>query len=372
MLKGARQHSDASGDESAASPVTAPPPATATATATATAPSAATLVITPTPFTSLARKLSITHGRPRRERLCTFVVFALLPTVLFWIYFTVSVWPHLTAAYAGLRVAGPITSLWITFGPLLMQQGEFQLEHLVRELNADGPDAGWDFTGIQHALNRAGRMYSWITIPLTLVSGLAIGLAYPTLRAAIPLSRWSELGGIFDLLITGLTSASGIWAMYAAVSITRAATRHTTVTWRPFRSERQSSLVQLYTFVWRLGAIPGGIVLTFVILLFLGGLILFSVPATMLYQMAQQQQARALDELAPLIEDNISKLTKPGQHPPLTSMNVRYTLETAFQVRAAIAAESPAPVFNLIARAATTLVLPVVLTIIQTATTFIK
>jgi hypothetical protein len=345
-----------------------------------------------TPFVSLPRKLGYARGHPWRERLCVFAVFSLLPTVLFWVYFTVSVWPRITPAYSGLRIAAPISSLWITFGPLLMQQGEFSLERLIAALNRDGPGAGWNFGDIQHALDKAARLYWWITIPLAILAAAAILAAYPSLAAAIPLNAYSRAGGVFDLLITGFVSASGIWAIYTALSVIRAATRRALIPWHPFRSQRPEGLVQLYTFTWtvalifstgsvflpalyvlrqRLGAVPSTIVLIFAVILFLGGLVLFSVPALMLYNMAQGQQARVLDTLAPVIETSAAQLQQASQQTTVSILRTHYTLSTALQLRTAIAAQNPAPVFNTIARAATTLLIPLFLTLIQIASALV-
>ena len=338
-----------------------------------------------TPFTAIPRSISFVAGRIWRERLCTFAIF--------WIYFSASVWPHMSSAYSGLRIAAPITSLWITFGPLLMQQGEFALERLIQALNDDGPDAGWNFNDIQRAIDTAGRLYYWITVPLTILAAGAILAAYPALSAAIPLDTYSRAGGVFDLLVTGFAAGSGIWATSTAVAVVRGATRRATVSWHPFRSESPHGLTQLYAFTWsvavifsagsvflpalivlrqRLGAIPSTIVLVFTVLLFAGGLILFSVPAFMLYKMAQRQQARALDRLAPIIEAGISKLEKTDHQTSASLVRVHYSVTTALQLRAAITAENPAPVFSTLARAGTTLVIPLFLTLVQIATTVIK
>jgi hypothetical protein len=366
-----------------------PAPASGTPPAPPTAPS---LTDRPTPFVSIPRSIPFVRGSPWRERLCIFAVFSFLPTLFFWIYFTASVWPRITPAYSGLRIAAPITSLWITFGPLLMQQGEFGLERLVSALNRDGPDSGWNFDDIQHAIDKAARAYYWVTIPLAVLAAAAILAAYPTLAQAIPLDPYSRAGGVFDLLVTGFVSASGIWAVYLALTVIRAATRRAAITWHPFRSQRPEGLVQLYTFIWsvamifsagsvflpalyvlrqRLGAIPSTIVLVFAAVLFLGGLVLFCVPALMLYKMAQQQQARTLDTLAPVIETSITRLGQADRQTTVGILRTHYTLTTALQLRDAIAAQNPAPVFSTLARAATTLVIPLFLTLIQIASTLI-
>jgi hypothetical protein len=126
-------------------------------------------------------------------------------------------------------------------------------------------------------------------------------------------------------------------------------------------------LPALYVLRQRLGAIPSTIVLVFAAVLFLGGLVLFCVPALMLYKMAQQQQARTLDTLAPVIETSITRLGQADRQTTVGILRTHYTLTTALQLRDAIAAQNPAPVFSTLARAATTLVIPLFLTLIQIA-----
>jgi hypothetical protein len=356
-------------------------------------PSARVLTCYHTPFTGIPRSIDFIQGHIWRERLCTFAIFSFLPTVLFWVYFGLSVWPHISPAYSGLRIAAPITSLWITFGPLLMQQGEFALERLIKAFNDDGPDAGWNFNDIQQALDTGDRFYYWITVPLAVMAAGAILAAYPALSSAIPLNNYSRAGGAFDLLVTGFTAGSGIWAACTAVMVVKGATRRAAVTWHPFRSDQTHGMTQLYAFTWsaaiifsvgsvflpalivlrqRLGAIPSTIVLVFTILLFAGGLILFTIPAFMLYRLAQRQLARALDRLAPIIEAGISRLEKTDRQATASLIRTHYSVMTALQLRAAIAAQNPAPVFNTLARAGTTLALPLFLTLIQIASTVIK
>lgn len=342
---------------------------------------------------TIPRNIAFVKGHPWRERLCTFIVFSFLPTAFFWIYFGLSVWPHISPAYSGLRIAAPITSLWITFAPLLMQQGEFSLDRLISAFNDDGSDAGWDYDDIQRAIDTASRAYYWITLPLAALAASAILAAYPALSAAIPLNVYSEAGGVFDLLVTGFVSASGVWGICVALAVIRAATRHASVTWHPFRSQRMQGITHLYSFTWlvamvfstgslflpallvlrqQISAIPSVIVLIFIALLFAGGLIIFTVPAVMLYKMAQEQQARALDQLAPTIEKNLSRLEAADQHTSASIIRTHYILSSALQVRTAIADQDPAPVFNMLARAATTLVLPLFLTLVQLAPAVIK
>jgi hypothetical protein len=73
-----------------------------------------------------------------------------------------------------------------------------------------------------------------------------------------------------------------------------------------------------------------------------------------------------------MIEEHISRLEEADQQTPADMVKTHYTLTAALQARAAIAAQQPAPVFAAIARAATTLVLPLFLTLLQLAPTLIK
>lgn len=345
---------------------------------------------TATPFVRVPRLIRFVEGRVWRERVCTFVVFSVPPTAFFWIYFIFYVRPNIPHGYESLHWALPVSSLWITFAPPLMQQGEFNLERLIRAFNKDGPGAGWNFGDIQKAISTSDRAYYWFTVPMALGSALAIWLAYPTLSSVIPLNSFTKATGVFDLLAIGFVSGSGLWGVLMAVSIVRGATMRPAVTWRPFRSQRPAGVAELYRFVWsvavifsvgsvflplifglrpRITGVAAAIVFVSVCLLFIGGLLLYTVPVLMLYRMAERQQAHTLESFSPLIESAISASGTLMADPPERVLTVHFALRTILDLRQAIAQEAPAPVFKTLTRAATTLVLPVFLTLLQVALT---
>lgn len=283
----------------------------------------------------------------------------------------------------------PISSLWITFGPILMQQGEFNLERLLGAFNKVGEQDGWKFSDIQSPVDRADRIYYWVTIPMGVGAALALLVAFPDLSSIIALHSVPErIAGIFVVADIGFVSASGLWGVYMAISVVRGATKNATVVWRPFRAAVSEAVSQLYSFVWSVAIIfsvgnvflPGllvirteipptaaAIVLIFVVLLFIGGLLLFSVPELMLFNLAQKQQGQALDGLAPVIERAISQFETLDQKNPLGILAFCYSVSTILQVRSTIATQNPAPVFSAVTKAATTLAFPIILILIQVA-----
>lgn len=346
------------------------------------------------PYVSVPRSIGFVAGHLWRERICTFTVFSALPTAAFWFWFITDVLGHIPRRYSGVAFALPLSSLWITFGPILMQQGEFNLERLLCVFNSAGEKDGWSFSDIQSGIARAGRIYYWFTIPMGVGASLALALAFrpltPIIALQTPLAR---LSGLLVLFAVGFVSASGILGVFMALSVVRGATKNANVIWLPFRSGVPDAITELYSFVWsvavifsagsvylpillviwpQLPTVAGAIVIIFMILLFAGGLLLFSVPQLMLYRLAQTQRDRALDKLAPLIEQSISQFESAGLAETEKSLGASYSLVAALRLRAAVADQSPAPVFNTLGRAAATLALPIFLTLIQVMAGLLK
>jgi hypothetical protein len=361
----------------------------------ASQPAVAVLTRRATPFVRVPRLLPFVRGHVWRERLCTFLIFSLVPTVFWWTYLLLAVWNHLPQRYIDLRVAMPISSLWVTFGPLLMQQGEFSLERLISAFNKDGPSAGWNFNDIQRSINSSDRAFYWFAWPVAIISGAAILTAYPALSTVIPLDPYTRFTGVFDLFVLGFVSGAGAWGVLMAISIVRNATRRANIPWNPFRSERPASVVEIYRFVWSvaiifsfgsvflpliivlrqriaLSLLPEVLVIIGMTLLFVGGLLLYSVPVFMLYQMAQRQRDSALNVFAPLIEEAMSNVRSPEKRQAMSVVKEYFSLKATLDLRQAVASENPAPVFNVVARAASTLVLPTILTLIQVGVAFVK
>jgi disulfide bond formation protein DsbB len=343
------------------------------------------------PMTGIPRGIRWVAGHQGRERLCTFCIFSLVPMLLFWAWYMLAVRHNIRSDYHYLSYTMPVSSLWIAFGPMLVQQWEFNLERLIATFNATGETDGWNLKDIQRSIDRADRTYYWFTLPLALAASLALLLAFPALASIITIRGFlAKLAGILVILAVGFTSASGIWGAVKALLVVRGATRRAKIAWLPFRSQQAGGIHEVYLFTWttavffsagsvflpslfvvqtQLPTTAKVIVWIFAALLFAGGLVLFTVPARMLYRLGQTQKGKVLDTLAPPLEAGMSAVADPGQQSTERLEQLGHAVEIALKLRREIGNQSPAPVFNFVARAAATLVLPILITLIQVAVT---
>jgi len=120
----------------------------------------------------------------------------------------------------------------------------------------------------------------------------------------------------------------------------------------------------------RLPMAPRLIVLLFVAVLFAGGLALFAVVFVRLGQLAQAQQGKAIDHVAASIERvEIALQQAQLHHNALEILALSAQLRSLLTLRGAIQATDPLPLHQLLSRAASTLLLPLVLTALQFALT---
>jgi hypothetical protein len=341
-----------------------------------------------TPFTALPRAIHFFARTAFRQRLGTFLVFSFVPTILFWAWFLLEVRGYIPKQYKQLHFAAPIASLWVTFGPLLLQPGVCNLARLVAAFNYDGEKSGWNMPAIQAKITQADNLYYWITFPLGVAAALALSASVSSLKQVIPVEDpLDRSAGLFTVFVVGFVSASGIWGVGKALAVVSAATKSEGVLWWPFRSTQIWSIRQLYSFIWsvavifsagsvfvppllvvrqQLTMIAAAIVTIFIGLLLTGGLILFSVPAVLLYRLLQRQKDHVLDQLAHIVEHDAAKIPAMNRMSAFSVVRLHYSLEAALRLRSAMKAESTSPVsFDVLGRAATTLVLPMVLTAIQ-------
>ena len=145
-----------------------------------------------------------------------------------------------------------------------------------------------------------------------------------------------------------------------AISVVRGATKNARIAWQPFQATPPAAISELYSFVWAVAVIfsvgsvflpgllvirsqlpPAGaaIVLVFVVLLFAGGFLLFSVPQFMLYKLAQDQRDRVLDRLVPIIERHISQFEGINHQEPLKVFGSSVSLWTVLHLRSQIASQ---------------------------------
>jgi hypothetical protein len=342
------------------------------------------------PLTGIARRTSWASSRAR-ERAVTFAAFALPPTVAFWAWFLVQGRHGIRHGYHHLVFAMPVTSLWITLGPMLMQHGEFGLEKLVGALNAPAVSGHLGVRAIQRAIDRADRCYYWLTLPFAFAAVAAVWLGHATISSIVQIrGPVAQAAGIVVISSVGFATASGMWGCGKALYLVRVATRTASPDWLPFRSQQPSGMDDLHEFCWstalifssgsvslptlmvvqtRLPAPARAIVLLFVGILAIGGLVMFTVPILWLHRIGTVQKERLLDALATPIEFSHEVVLNAGSHSVNELRRREHVLNMALRLRTEISALSPLPLPQLVTRGAATLVLPLVLAILQLAVT---
>ena len=340
----------------------------------------------------LPRRLAWSAGRKGRERAITFGVFALGPTIIFWVWFLAAARHSMSHAYHGLEWAMPVSALWITFGPLLMLQWEYSFERLSRVLITSHSVDEWNLGALRRAAKHADRWYFPFVLLMTIAAPVALWSAYPSYQADLSIRGViAKIGGLAAILFVGFVNANGMWGAYKSVELVRAATVNAHPVWNPYRANQSPGLGELARFAWTsaLSFSAGGvflpslyivqsrlppasrvIVLGFVAILFAGGFGLFTVAVGRLGQLASAQKDKVVDGIAARIEHVSSDLEKAGRNSEwakVTALSTR--LQPLLAEQARIQAMDPLPRPQLISRAASTLLLPLVLTALQFALT---
>lgn len=320
------------------------------------------------------------------------MVFGLGPTIVFWVWFLAAARHSMSHAYRGLELAMPLSALWITFGPMLMQQWEYNLERLSTVLIASRTTDRWDLAAMHRAANRADRGYLPFIVPMTLAAPVALWFAYPSYQADLSIrSAVAKTGGLVTILFVGFVNSNGMWGAYKSLAVVRAVTKTARPAWYPHRATQPKGMRELATFCWTTaimfsagavflpsliivqGQLPLAahlIVLGFVVILFAGGFALFAVVFKWLGELAQDQQNKVLDQVGHSIEGIESALQQARSHVSnLETIALSAQLRSLLDLRAAIAARDPLPRPQLISRAMSTLVLPLLLTALQLALT---
>lgn len=232
------------------------------------------------------------------------MIFALLPTGLFWWWFVTAVVDRFPDQTSTLRWAIPLAAAWVTIGPMLMQHGEFKLESVVTDFARSGLAHGWDIPAIQRRIDLLDRFYYPVVVPVGLTPALALALSFGPLDEVIPVaSAANRVAGLIVIGTVGISSASGIWGVAKTLALVHAATTTARIQWRAFRHERVWGVQQLYSFAWteglifscgavfvpamlgvqpQLTAVSSVIVWVFVVLLLLGGVTVFSIPVLLI------------------------------------------------------------------------------------------
>lgn len=197
----------------------------------------------------------------------------------------------------------------------------------------------------------------------------------------------AQVGAAVVLAFAGYATGTGIWGAIKVAVIVHTVTASASPTWSPFRRDPHA-LHELFRFAWTNGVlfstgnitVPALIVVmprlspaskviswSFISVTFAGGLLLFILTSRWLFMMADRQRDHALDELAPTLEQLAERVPLLPTMRKAEAVRLRYGLEAVMMIRRHIESSTPAPVSRRTVTAATgTLVIPVLLTVVQT------
>jgi hypothetical protein len=339
-----------------------------------------------TPYTSLPRRIPWAHGVRWRERTANLLIFATLPTSLFWIWYVNTGVEHIPPEYDLLLVAAPLSALFTVIGPLAFQQGEFIYERLLRTISRPDED-GWNTASVHAKIDQLDRVYYVVVAPLTVATAVAVAYVLNDIRDIAPLpSTAAKLGAVVVLAFVGYAAGTGVWGAVKLTVVVRTIANTASFTWSPFRSQPHG-LHELFRFAWSSGVlfslgnvtVPVLIVImprlsvtsrliswTFISVTFIGGFLLFALTSRWLFRAVDRQRSHALDKLAPALEHIADRIPDLPTMQVGETIRLRYALEAVMTVRDHIETSTPAPVSRRTIFAATsTLVVPVFLAVVQ-------
>lgn len=321
-----------------------------------------------------------------RERAANFALFALPPSVLYWSCYLGPGNNRIPADYQALKIAVPLSGIFVTFAPLVFQQGEFIYEKLLRAIADDDEAAGWDTAAIQQAIDRADRVYHWLTVPLAILVGGSVGYVMYQIRDIAPVGAPAGLvGEVLVLACLGHVTATGIWGAGKLLVVLRSTVASANPRWKPFRAPTPG-FQYLFRFAWINGVnfslsnctVPALIVVwprlnpasqvisaAFIVLTAVGGLLLFCLTTWWLNRLSQRMRENAVGELTPHIEALSQSLARLDQLSTSEILRARHGLDAVLTLRQQLLAEHPAPQVRTMFRASTTVLLPVALLFLQ-------
>ncbi|MEU7957282.1 hypothetical protein [Micromonospora humida] len=339
-----------------------------------------------TPYTALPRRLPWFNGARWRERLANMLIFAALPTTLFWIWYLDDGNESIPPQYDLLYVAVPLSALFTLVGPLAFQHGEFSYERLLRTISQEGTDGGWNLAEIQQRVDQLDRLYYRITIPLSGAATVATGYVFYEIRDIAPVNgSAATVGALVVLAFTGLTTGTGIWGAAKVALIVETITRTADPKWSPFRES--PGIHALFKFAWSTGVlfslsnitVPALLVvmprlpqaakaisISFIALTFVGGILLFSLTSRWLFALTSREHDQELDRLAPVLERFADQIHEARDMSTSETVRLRNGFEAALLLRQQIEQATPAPISHrTVLAATTTLVIPVLLALFQ-------
>lgn len=340
-----------------------------------------------TPYTTVPRRLRWFATTRPRQRLANLLVFSAVPSALFWTWYASGGNDHIPADYDLLRVAVPLSGLFIFIGPLAFQQGEFVYERLLHSISEDGSEGGWDLASIQRKIDQLDRIYYHIAVPLAIAAAAAIGYVFYEIRDIAPVTSTSaKAGALVVLALIGFITATAVWGAIKVTIVINTITITGKPTWSPFRAEPQG-IHELFRFAWTEGMIfslgnitaPALLVVmprlptaakiiswSFIALTFVGGLLLFALTSRWLLTMTNRQHVDALDRLAPTIEQLAEQVPNVLRMSDSEVLKLRHGLDAALLLHQNIQGSTPSPISRrTVLAATTTIVIPVLLTLFQ-------
>ncbi|MFY1584703.1 hypothetical protein ACN267_09380 [Micromonospora sp. WMMD734] len=340
-----------------------------------------------TPYTALPRRLPWFAGARWRERLANVLIFASVPTALFWAWYLADGNNHIPPQYDLLFFTVPLSALFTLIGPIAFQQGEFVYERLLRTISQEGTEGGWNIAEIQQRVDQLDRFYYRITIPLSGVATAATGYVFYQIRDIAPIKGTAAtLGALVVLAFTGLTTGTGLWGAAKVALIVNTITKTADPKWSPFRESQ--GIHELFRFAWSTGVlfslsnitVPALLVvmprlpqsakvisISFIALTFVGGMLLFTLTSRWLFALTSREHDQELERLAPTLERFADQIPAVFSMSTSEVIRLRHGLEATLLLRQQIEQTTPAPISHrTVLAATTTLVIPVMLTLLQT------
>jgi hypothetical protein len=340
-----------------------------------------------TPFTVIPRLLARSTAGQVTWNVALFVT---LPTVLFLNFIIINNSTTLPTQYAELRLALPLAAVWVVASPLLMYSGERAGARWVASLAADA-DFGWNVERVRAWKRRIDRFYYPTALIGAAAAVAALALALPNIRDVLPVPAvWGTAVQYFVFAQAGFTAMGGLHGVVRWIVVTRAAVSGTTLRWHPFRMPEHGSLARSYQLSLLLGigfssgaffvpallaVIPSldiaaqYVLWGFIILLLMGGVLIFVVPMVTLVTALSKGKNLFLANLETPLSQLLDEIVRSVVSTDLAGLQRAHATERLMTIRAGVAAIRLIPAGQTIGRTLLTVVIPVIsliLSVLQT------
>lgn len=332
-----------------------------------------------TPFSTVPRRLA--RSFPGQLAYCV-LIFSLLPTVLFsyWTYKAASVdLPH---TYRGLGIGLPFAALWAFLSPLWILIGENAAARwLVLAMN--DTRSGWNARGAERWQRRVNRIY----YPMSLLGAVGGAIIFAFVRST-PLEKVAELPGHWGLAVgfiviaqTGFIALTGLYGVIRWVAVVMAATSRADLAWQPFQAQRPPALSRVYQvslmgavffscaalFIPTLLVIAAGqlhpvarvVLWTFMVLMFFGGLLIFTLPIAAVVAALRRGKSRYLEPLESRLDRLIGEFLGDPTPRHQDSLATADAIQRLLAIRGCVTDARVFPLARTVSRALLTVVIPI-------------